>query len=642
MKNTNIPKDILPDFIEISERLWSGHATLMVGAGLSKNAIKNQETKKKFPIWTDLGDVFYEKSHGRKPVDIKYLNLLRIANEVEANFGRVVLEKLIKNEIPDKQYDPSELHSNILKLPWRDVFTTNYDTLLERSAEKIIEQRYETVVHKNELIYSSSPRIVKLHGCVNSNEPLTITEEDYRQYPQKNAPFVNTVQQSLLENTLCLIGFSGDDPNFLSWTGWIRDNLGKDNSPKMYLIGLDTFSKGQKRLLEDRNIIPINLSACINEKTNHEEALTFFMNFLHEQGKSKETINWPKRDDFFLINIQEELSLKALELYDSLKKLREQFPGWLVLPLENRDRLSDYILNNSSIIYQLKNLNFPLDINLLYEYNWITSKCFLPIFNSEINIYEDIINRYNPFPKKIKIKDSKDLNKNDSDAIYTRWIDLQLSMLRFYREEQFSEKWNLIANRIGDLKDFLNSDQQACYKYERCLYQLFSLDINSLKGELKDWFINVSLPYWQIKKAGLLAELGDLKGAKEIAENALQNIRKSLHLEPVTNNYSFVSKEAYSMQLLKYIKDAILINERHYTGIKEQALEYNERWNILKSYKCDPWEELKIFTIRLEKEPYSKKTKNVGYDLGYYKNTFNLSNDNNAIQAYAFLRYIDG
>jgi hypothetical protein len=39
-----IPADILPYFEEIAERLWSGHASVMVGARFSKNAELQQDS----------------------------------------------------------------------------------------------------------------------------------------------------------------------------------------------------------------------------------------------------------------------------------------------------------------------------------------------------------------------------------------------------------------------------------------------------------------------------------------------------------------------------------------------------------------------------------------------------------------------
>lgn len=45
-------------------------------------------------------------------------------------FGRTKLDTILKDSFPDKDYSSSSLHKDLLNLSWRDVFTTNYDTLL--------------------------------------------------------------------------------------------------------------------------------------------------------------------------------------------------------------------------------------------------------------------------------------------------------------------------------------------------------------------------------------------------------------------------------------------------------------------------------------------------------------------------------
>ncbi|MYD62152.1 MAG: SIR2 family protein [Gemmatimonadetes bacterium] len=276
-----VPDNLRPYLNEIAERLFSGHAAVMVGAGFSKNATPNSASGSGFPDWSQLGDIFYEKIHGKKPDNqSKYLNVLKLADEVQAAFGRPALDQILRNAIPDDDYEPSSLHKKLLTLPWSDIFTTNYDTLLERARNAVTSKRYEVVVNKEDLINSEKPRIVKLHGSFPSDPPFIITEEDYRCYPENFAPFVNTVRQALLENTLCLIGFSGDDPNFLQWIGWIRDNLGQQNSPKMYLIGPFSLSEAQKKLLERRNIVLVDLSEYPNVSRNHYKALEQFLDYL--------------------------------------------------------------------------------------------------------------------------------------------------------------------------------------------------------------------------------------------------------------------------------------------------------------------------------------------------------------------------
>lgn len=298
-----VPSRLRPYLKEIAERLSSGHAAVMVGAGFSRNAEPKGGTGPSFPDWSELGDRFYEKLHDKKPdSDSRYLNVLKLADEVEATFGRPVLNQILRDAIPNDDYEPSQLHIDLLDLPWSDVFTTNYDTLLERACRSVTSQRYDVVVNKEDLVYSEKPRIVKLHGSFPSEQPFIITEDDYRRYPDDFSPFVNTVRQSLLENTLCLIGFSGDDPNFLQWIGWIHDNLGRENSPQIYLVGLLGLSDSQKKLLERRNIVSVDLSEYQDVEEDHYKALEFFLNYLKkENDKRLKWLEWPYDNDFNLL-----------------------------------------------------------------------------------------------------------------------------------------------------------------------------------------------------------------------------------------------------------------------------------------------------------------------------------------------------
>ena len=209
------PDKVKPYLDEIADRLWSNNAAVMVGAGFSRNAKPVDSTSASFPSWQELGDIFFRKLHGRSPdEEARYLSLLKLAEQVQAAFGRPALNDLLRHAIPNLGYEPSPLHGQLLNLPWKDVFTTNYDTLLERARASVTLKHYDVVATDEDLLYANQPRIVKLHGSFPS-PPFVITEDDYRRYPSDHAPFVNTVRQSLLENTLCLIGFSGDDPNFL-------------------------------------------------------------------------------------------------------------------------------------------------------------------------------------------------------------------------------------------------------------------------------------------------------------------------------------------------------------------------------------------------------------------------------------------
>lgn len=196
-----------------------GAASVMVGAGFSKNAdVVDDELSA--PDWEELAVSMFEALY-QKPKDEAEMknwqiqkikktsgkNVLKLAEEYKSVFGRNKLNKFIEANINDDMYIPGELHKKLLSLNWRDVFTTNYDTLLERTIDKInVKFNYKILTSQNDLPGSTHPRIIKLHGSVDCTKHYIICEEDYRTYPIQFAPLVNTVQQAMLETQLCLNG----------------------------------------------------------------------------------------------------------------------------------------------------------------------------------------------------------------------------------------------------------------------------------------------------------------------------------------------------------------------------------------------------------------------------------------------------
>ena len=109
----------------------------------------------------------------------------RIAQEYRAAFGRGALHDRLQGLVRDRDYSPGPAHTRLLKLPWDGIYTTNWDTLLERAAEHVVEHSYGVVSNMDQIPMANCPRIVKLHGSLPSQFPLIVTEEDYRTYPNE-------------------------------------------------------------------------------------------------------------------------------------------------------------------------------------------------------------------------------------------------------------------------------------------------------------------------------------------------------------------------------------------------------------------------------------------------------------------------
>ena len=484
-----IPDELRPYLDTIADRLLSGHAAVMVGAGFSKNAAAPGSTSG-FPDWSRLGDRFYERLHGRPPgPNEMYLQVPALAHQVEAAFGRPALDQMLRDAIPDLQHEPSLLHAALLDLPWSDVFTTNYDTLLERARRSVISQRYDLVLKPEDLGHSNRPRIVKLHGSLPSNGPFIITDEDYRRYPHDFAPFVNAVRQALLENTLCLIGFSGDDPNFLQWVGWIHDNLGRRNSPKMYLVGLLDLSPSQKTLLERRNITPVDMSLCNGIGGDHYQALQQIISYLRSRRAADNRLDWPGTEHHEQVLDDANEPRKIVERW---KAQRHRYPGWVILPEDLRVSLW---LETSHFVQELPaDLPARLDLDFAFELAWRLERCLCPIFDNQAALMESTVDRYWPSTEAGASLDSLSRDGNDVhtrgltlDDIRRRCHYLLLAMMRYYREEGLSEKWDEACNRIQAVLSSLSPELTAKFHYERALFALFALNLQQLKSRLAEW-----------------------------------------------------------------------------------------------------------------------------------------------------------
>ena len=618
----------------------------MVGAGFSRNAARHGSGPG-FPNWSDLGDRFYERLHGRKPEhDRHYLQVPTLAHEIEAAFGRPALNQMLRDAIPDLQHEPSSLHVKLLDLPWSDVFTTNYDTLLERACRSVISQRYDIVGKPEDLGHSKRPRIVKLHGSLPSDRPFIVTDEDYRRYPYAFAPFVNTVRQALLENTLCLIGFSGDDPNFLQWIGWIHDNLGHENSPKMYLIGSLSLSHSQKTLLERRNIIPVDLSPCPGVDGDHHRALEQFLEFLQSRRATDNRLDWPSFGEDEATTDDADDPAKLVEIW---RRQRRKYPGWVILPQDCRPALW---LRTRDWIHKLPErdaLSGSLDLEFSFELTWRMERCLCPLFDNQAEFLEITLDRYwleddSNTSFVLPSIDANDTSKPtlSRDAARDMCHYLRLVLMRYYREDGLTDKWADAYDKMQAVVTTLSPEHAARLHYEQALFALFALNLQKLKTRLDEWPSNDALPFWAARKAGLLAEIGQAGEAQRILEQSLETIRTKLNLSPTKTDYALVSQESFVMFMLQSVRQRLLFTSGNPADTSRQRQEFRERWHTLRQYKCDPWHEMELYKHMLGRPPVTRPrvTETPKFDIGRVVRTSHFGHsDEEALTAFSFLRF---
>ena len=534
----NIPDSISPSIISKLEQIKlymaKRRVTTFVGAGFSLNAEMPSPVKMK--TWTQLREDFLNKLYGDDEEAKKndHNDVVQLASLVDAEFKRNELDEILQAALPDRMIRPGKLHRMLVRLKWRDILTTNYDTLIERAAEEEI-QKYQLVTNKETLLYQPSPRIIKLHGSFPNIRPYIMTKEDYRKYPMEHPEMVNTARQCFLESLMCLIGFSGDDPNFLSWLGWLRDVIGRERICPTYLI---TFNKGyhdaEKSLMAQLGIDIINL-AEIPWLNNFNEAYSFFFEYLLKSQGNQE---WSGRVDTVAYRFEKGKEVEDMEnLTKVLGEIRQSYPGWLALPVKYYEQFRDA---NENILFLGRYFNivpdeWNLKLHFLYELDWRLS----------ISCTPKNIEWFVPTIESV-IEHMSSPNEEERKMI----SQLHLSLLQIYRLDHDKEKFdNLCAVLLADPMNVF----VGAVRYEQILYAQTLLDYKAIQRDLAEWETDYGNYTDCIHKASVLVMMNNQRDAFDILDKCRLELSKTL----VNHGIDAYSSSClvYVLELLAYCSD---------------------------------------------------------------------------------------
>lgn len=431
----------------------------------------------------------------------------------------------------------------------------------------------------------------------------------------------------MLENTLCLVGFSGTDPNFLQWIGWIRDNLNK-NVTKIYLIGVFSFSDAQIKLFAQRNIVVVNLDTKANKGNKHYEALNLFVDYLQKQKNSNNPYDWPESTGCRTLLFHksgenanpEELLNAAL---DSWKKQRLSYPGWEILPENKRNSFKyETNLGISNILKTYDKINKSLLFEFLYELLWRIDISLIAIPIELADIIEKAIH-------------SVENNNKDLSFFY-------LKLMSCYRHLGESEKWNAINELFTFHQDEYPQEVVLKHKYEQVLNAIFHLDYETTRKHLSEWDIVPAFPFMNAKKAGILAEMGNVIEAESILRQALVDIRKMQNSSSNKCDWTLLSQESYIISLYQNVVFSYAFRNNNGTDYKEIQEKYSDRILFLQQKLCDPMHEGQYFKLLLSENYKPRPLEEEKYQFEINKKTyiryFGLDNKplNNAI---SFLIY---
>jgi len=342
----------------------------------------------------------------------------------------------------------------------------------------------------------------------------------------------------------------------------------------------------------------------------------------------------------------EPLAEKVQQLVAAWRANRHLYPGWLTCPSENRERVWK---NTRSwlLVFAHQFPNLALEVRLLglYEMNWRLETALVPLWTDLAAAITDCLDLINPFPGQIDLPkatitflpDNADRKDPPWSEIRRCWLELAFALLRFHREERHEQEFTKWTDGLGAIcaqrPDYLS---RLCY--ERSLYALGQMDDEAARRALALWPSTVGDLFWALRRAAILAELGEAGEATALTESLLAHLRVGLRHSP--EDIPSLSREGWAMCLLFG-----LYHHRASTGEGKRP-DFRGRWRQLASYRCNPWEELEFFELRLNQPvplPKPEFTEKPSFHPGEYTRSRSFLSDapDRLIPAYQYMRLVE-
>ena len=593
MIGKSVPDELKEHLSVLRIAMGRGLLSAMLGAGFSFNAKKKVASAQ--PVsWEALGKIVEtalytlqkKPAPGPKSTPFDPTSVLKMAQEYKelaSSMGAKSLDDLIYENTSYEDFDPGLLHQKLLSLHWSDLFTTNYDRLLERAQEDdqqcefpIIHKPYNIIRQESELPLSKptgTRRIIKLHGSFPDVKPFLLAQDDYDTYPVKKKVFVQAVQNALVHETFCLIGFSGTDPNFRSWVEWVGKELA-GSQPKLYLISFQEPTPEEVSYYRQHNIIPVNitsLTGSFSHVTNEvrQTALNIFLD--HLKVEFPEEPLWSYKDAqlphvYLPQPIQIDIYCEAAAV---LRAKRQSYPGWVFPPLE--------VLRNAERFFVLGSIpNFPRLLGsaeyasnrlvqwlIAYEYLWAYDMFCIPpdlLGDEGVAALEELLRDVWPLQfdgtLEAKLKELPEAIALDRIAFA---LSLQnaacilISLFRRYGKKKSVTSWqdalreSLITNP--------NVDAEHWSQYNSILWSLENCDPIGAESLIAGWRIDDGALYWKTRKANLLAECGKIEESQKLLRSSRFDIREQIRRDG--ESAYLLSCEAWTERFLEVVNQQI-------------------------------------------------------------------------------------
>lgn len=212
---------------DYARELSRGKATLFIGSGISRKA--------NYVGWKDiLKDVAIEIG-----LDVEQeKDLITLAEYYTRDNQRTKITEAIKDFFADRKGEIQEIHKIIASFPIKDIWTTNYDTLLERGFK---HANISTTIITDDDSYKdidnhAKVKIYKLHGDYKNASKCIITRKDYETYNQTHDIVLAELKGAMCSKSFLFLGYSFSDTDIQHILSKIRLAYDKAHPQRHFCI----------------------------------------------------------------------------------------------------------------------------------------------------------------------------------------------------------------------------------------------------------------------------------------------------------------------------------------------------------------------------------------------------------------------
>jgi len=226
--------------LPLRNALEAGTAVLFVGSGIGGHA-KNAKGQS-----GPTGGALAEEI--AKAFDIAYTgepDLARIAQVVELRNGRPELNAFLSGRLAN--LEPDDYLLWLFSLPWKAIFTTNYDRVIERAYELIPDPAQRAVpMSASADLVSYNPGfevpVYHLHGALfgTANPHVLITLNDYANFRERRRMLFEVLKLSFATAPLLYVGYSNNDPNWRMVLSELQTELSPASMPPSFRVSRHT------------------------------------------------------------------------------------------------------------------------------------------------------------------------------------------------------------------------------------------------------------------------------------------------------------------------------------------------------------------------------------------------------------------